>query len=361
MVQSQILSGVLAIALGGVVGVLLFVPFVAISYRRRGGLTLGRVMVWAAALVYFWAIWTYTLLPLPSGEYTCVEPNLDFGTIADDLRRARAGGNFLRDFAFLQLALNVVLFLPLGFFLRVLAGRGIVVATAVGFCISLFIETTQLTGVWGLFPCAYRMFDVVDLLTNTGGAFLGSLLALLVPLTLRDTGIAPDAGQPRPVTRRRRLLAMACDLLTLTTLQVILSLATQLVLEYIVRDHEAVIAGAAGSTVGLVGSAALVLMCVLVSGRTPGDLAVQLRYAEGRLPVALARLLRFVGGVGGYAIILMLAAPWGSLGPVYVLVALVAALSTQRGRGLPGLLSGQRLTDARSAGPAGRPGSSSVL
>ncbi len=69
----------------------------------------------------------------------------------------------------LQVALNVLLFLPLGFFLRVLGGRGILIAGLAGLVVSGIIETTQLTGVWGIFPCAYRVFDVDDLIANTSG------------------------------------------------------------------------------------------------------------------------------------------------------------------------------------------------
>ena len=122
-------SGALAVVLGGAVAVLAFVPFVAVSYRRRGRLTFGRSMLWASAAVYFWAIWTYTLLPLPDAEnYACAGATRNLWAFIDDLRGARS----LTDFAVLQLALNVLLFMPLGFFLRVLGGRGIVVAFATG-------------------------------------------------------------------------------------------------------------------------------------------------------------------------------------------------------------------------------------
>lgn len=44
------------------------------------------------------------------------------------------------------------------------------------FCITLSVavELTQLTGVWGAFPCAYRQFNVDDLILNILGAFLGA-------------------------------------------------------------------------------------------------------------------------------------------------------------------------------------------
>ena len=69
----------------------------------------------------------------------------------------------LRDLAFLQIALNVLLFVPLGYFVRVVLHRGVLVATALGLGVSLLIEVTQRTGVWNLYDCAYRLFDVDDL------------------------------------------------------------------------------------------------------------------------------------------------------------------------------------------------------
>ena len=123
---NEVYSAAVAIGLGVLVGTALFVPFVAVSYRRRGRLTLGRSLLWAAALVSFLAIWTYTLLPLPdAGTYACAGVNLDVTAFIGDLRSARS----VTDFAALQLALNVLLFLPLGFFLRVLGGRGILVGS----------------------------------------------------------------------------------------------------------------------------------------------------------------------------------------------------------------------------------------
>ena len=43
----------------------------------------------------------------------------------------------------------------------------------IGFLASLLIEVTQLTGIFGLYPCAYRFFEVDDLITNTTGTLLG--------------------------------------------------------------------------------------------------------------------------------------------------------------------------------------------
>ena len=241
--------GVIAIAIGLAFGVVLFVPFVAVSYRRRGRLGVGRALLWLSALIYFWAIWTYTLLPLPDPDtIRCVGAITDPMSVVRDVQKAFAApGNPLRQPALLQLVFNVLLFLPLGFFVRVIAGRGVLAAFAAGFGLSLLVETTQLTGVWGIYPCAYRFFDVGDLMTNTLGAVVGCMLALVVPRKLRGAKASPDADLPRPVTRGRRALAMLCDALAYGFLSTAIGVTVQVWLEYVVRDRAAVIDGSISS------------------------------------------------------------------------------------------------------------------
>ncbi|WP_243228963.1 VanZ family protein [Microbacterium sp. CIAB417] len=360
-------SAIVAILLGVVVGFVLFVPFVSLSYRRRGHLSPGRLLVWASALVYFWAIWTYTLLPLPSGRRieVCAGRELDPLALLREVRDLRPllgqGTALLADPTFLQIALNVVLFIPLGFFLRVLGGRGIVVALLAGFGVSLVIETTQLTGVWGIYSCAYRVFDDGDLMTNTAGAAIGSVLALMVPRRLRGLAVAPDAGRPRPVTRARRLLAMACDgiafLLVSASVDVMVTAARVILaggweLSAMRRVAVPVVEGAGASGAGTLVAAAIWLVVILATGRSPGDSAVQLQYRGGPVPHPLARLLRWLAGIAGIAVLGLV---WGLLTPILAFVSVFMVLITRSGRGLPGLVSAQELTDARADAGASVP------
>jgi len=140
-VSGQAISAIFAIGLGVGVGVLLFVPFVAVSYRRRGRFSLRRALVWAAALVYFWAIWTYTLLPLPEpDQIRCVGAILDPMSLVHDVQAAIARpGNTFTDAGVLQIVFNVLLFLPLGFFIRVFSNRGVIVALLAGLGVSLIV------------------------------------------------------------------------------------------------------------------------------------------------------------------------------------------------------------------------------
>lgn len=105
-----------------------------------------------AFLVYAMALWTYTLLPLPDPEQLrCTTAQLRSFQFVQDIQAYDIAGPsaVLHNPAVIQVALNVLLFVPLGFFLKALWGRGIITTTAVGFGLTLLIETTQLTGVWG--------------------------------------------------------------------------------------------------------------------------------------------------------------------------------------------------------------------
>ncbi|MDQ1111681.1 glycopeptide antibiotics resistance protein [Microbacterium testaceum] len=343
-------SGVLAVVAGAVVAILAFVPFVAVSYRRRGRLTVWRSLLWAGAAVYFWAIWTYTLIPLPDSEvYRCAGVNLHPFAFVDEVRAAvAASGRYLTDPVVLQVALNVLLFAPLGFFLRVLGGRGILIAGLVGFATSGIIETTQLTGVWGLFPCAYRVFDVDDLISNTSGALIGSVLAFVVPAQHRGVERAADADTPRPVTRRRRLLGLVCDVVGVWLVGFAVAVVVQAVLVLLVGERSSFSTDQVASLAGTIASAGLWLGVILATGRSIGDLATRVRFTNGVLPAWVARPLRFATGAGAYAVLAGLPAPWSLL--AFLLASTTAALLLvwPDGRGLTGWIGRRRLVDDRA-------------
>jgi hypothetical protein len=108
-----------------------------------------------------------------------------------------------------QAGLNVLLFVPLGWFLRRLLRTGWWGTGCWSAVASMGIEMTQYTGVWGLAPCAYRVADVDDVVLNVLGALLGSGVAVLVAYGRRrratagadGAATAPRAGgMHRPVS-----------------------------------------------------------------------------------------------------------------------------------------------------------------
>lgn len=45
-----------------------------------------------------------------------------------------------------------------------------------GLTLSLGMELTQLTGIWGIYPCPYRKFSVDDIILNLAGTIFGFLI-----------------------------------------------------------------------------------------------------------------------------------------------------------------------------------------
>lgn len=350
--SSTTASGLLAILIGAGVAVVTFIPLVAIAYRRRGRLGPARLLGWIALCVYAIALWTYTLIPIPAiGDYQCVTPQLNpldsFDDILDyDTSSPRA---ILTNPAVLQFVFNIALFVPLGFLLRTMYRRGVGFAALAGLVVSLLIELTQLTGVWGLFPCAYRLFDLTDLAMNTLGAILGSLLA--IAFTRRRPDALPDSAAPdaaRPVTAGRRLLGMLCDVLFL--------LLAGAVLGVLWRAGIVALGGSldAGEPVENVlvtwVPLAAQLVVVLVSGSTIGEHAVLVRPGALRMPVLATRLLRFVTGIGGYGLLTAFTFPGsGLLVFVFVVASVIMVFTTRGHRGLAYVASGAELAAARGS------------
>jgi len=155
-VSSHAFSAVAAIAGGCVLAVLAFLPFVVVSFRRRGELGFGRTLLAFGLLVYGLAIVTYTLLPLPridaawcAAYASLSHPQTNVLQFLTDIRREQHGAGFsalLHNPALQQIAFNVALFVPLGAFLRQFFRRGPLASVLIGFGVSLLVECTQLTG-----------------------------------------------------------------------------------------------------------------------------------------------------------------------------------------------------------------------
>jgi glycopeptide antibiotics resistance protein len=348
-VSGQLLPAVFAILLGLVIGVLLFVPFVAVQYRREGRLSLRQTLLWSAFLVYGLALWTYTLLPLPDPEaIRCVGAQLRPFQFVDDIRTFPHGslGELRHNPAVMQVALNVLLFAPLGFFLRLIWRRGFVVTTLVGFLVSLAIETTQLTGVWGIYPCGYRLFDVDDLIANTGGALLGGLTSLALRPWLARSG-ETEAPQPHPVTFARRMVVMLCDALSVVLLGGLAGTAANAWMVYGMGERlpDSALSSAIAGWLPF----AVFGLLALVTGGTVGDHAALVRWDGGLRPALLARLLRYLGGVGGWQLLVLLASPADVL---FVLASVILLIVTSTRGGLPGILSRAKPVDARLPKPS---------
>jgi glycopeptide antibiotics resistance protein len=176
----------------GLIGFLLTWPVVLLLNRARRPLASGAVTLYACLAL------AVVLLPLPGPNSPRLAQTIQlvpFQWVLDipiDLRKY--GWSNLGFMAFEQMVMNVLLFVPLGLFARMLWRRSLRGAVLIGFGCSLLIEITQLTGNFGTAPFAYRVFDVDDLITNTVGSALGWVVAAV--LVRRRVGAAMRGPSP---------------------------------------------------------------------------------------------------------------------------------------------------------------------
>ncbi|WP_040984727.1 VanZ family protein [Oceanobacillus jeddahense] len=176
---------------------LLTVPWLIYVYRKYGYLSIWASIVTFSFIFYMLSALFLVLLPLPDTRNTCALQPADsvyysltpFSFISDTLRGSNIvwtqPSTYIHIFnqsAFWQAAFNVLLLLPLGVYLRYFFQKKKywIRAFVLGFGLSLFFEITQLTGIYGIYHCPYRIFDVDDLLLNTSGALLGFFIAPMI-------------------------------------------------------------------------------------------------------------------------------------------------------------------------------------
>lgn len=372
-------NATLSLILGGLVLTVSLIPGLVWQYRRDGSMSGRRILGWCAVCLYLTALVVYTVLPLPDAPAQwcashAVGHNLHPLAFMDDIRRETAGMAplvALRSTVVLQVVFNVLLFVPLGVVLRRYFARGILGSTLIGFATSVLIETSQYTGLFGIYPCAYRVGDVDDVLTNTLGAFLGAVVAPALLWWMPSArALAARRLEPRPVTTGRRWMGMLVDALSFAGISFAVGVLVQVVgWLWGVEDEVATPLW----TDGIPAVAAVLLVFVLPAwhnrGASLGQTAVWLTpkwvSRDGtRLEDAspLRRVLRSLVVVGPWAaapwlVELIGNTPWGEHGPAELIrglgvLAVVAAVVmvpfTRTHRSLSGILTGAVFVDARS-------------
>lgn len=160
-------------------------PLLFWEYHKKGALTFFKGFMIYSFIFYLLTAFFMTLLPLPTKEsvaaltspYTQLIP---FMFIQDIIRESvfRLGDTStyfpaLTQGVILQVVFNVFLTLPFGIYLRYYFKKSFKQVLFYTFLMSLFYEVTQITGVYGIYPRPYRLFDVDDLFLNTCGGLIG--------------------------------------------------------------------------------------------------------------------------------------------------------------------------------------------
>lgn len=199
----------------------LTLPILIIQYRKYNKFIPGRAVLTYLFILYGLGLVSFTLYPMPDNPaefcraYALSPQLVPFTFIAD----IRVDGMS----AVLQVVMNIAFFVPLGVFARVLFGWRFATTLLVAVATSLTIELAQLTGVFGLYPCSYRLFDVDDLMMNTFGATVGYALARIIPR--RELERAGKQDAVRSAGLLRHIVALVVDQSAATALNIFAILA----------------------------------------------------------------------------------------------------------------------------------------
>ncbi|MHC1510743.1 VanZ family protein [Pediococcus pentosaceus] len=221
-----------AILIFPVLAILLSLPFLIVQYHRYGGIIAWRSIVIFTFIFYLLCAYFLIILPLPSIQevrhLTTQRYNLipftalrEFiSTTYFNLMRPQTWIPAVKQPGFIQPFFNIILTIPFGVYLRYYFKQPIRKIILYGFGLSLFFELTQLSGLYGIYPRPYRLFDVDDLILNTSGAFVGGLITpfLVKAFPTREQIDRRSYDQGRKVTVLRRLVALIFDYLVVGTI-----------------------------------------------------------------------------------------------------------------------------------------------
>ncbi len=199
------------------------VPFLVWNYRKYNGLSIMRATVIFSFVFYMMCAFFLTLLPLPTIEEVLDRKPVSFnhhlfnniqsamqnaGFVASDTSTwflAVHWKNLLTSAMLFQIIANIVMQVPLGFYLKYYFRVSWKKAVGIGFLVSLFFEMTQLSGVWGIYPYAFRCPDIDDLMNNTLGCMIGfwgaPLLMRFLPSVEEMDKIAAKRGKKMEIVR----------------------------------------------------------------------------------------------------------------------------------------------------------------
>lgn len=218
------------------VALLLAVPYALYQYRRFGAISIWKTFVVFTFILYCLCAVSLIVFPLPADHSAVVEsartPQLHPFHVIEQIRETTdfslgdrsTWGPALRSPVVYEAIFNVMLTVPLGAYLCYLFRCRWWMALLIGMATTLLFETSQLTGLFGLYAHPYRLFDVDDLILNTTGTMLGFWLMIPLAWALPSMDEVNEQARERGSSRvslTRRALAAVVDLTVLVVLFVL--------------------------------------------------------------------------------------------------------------------------------------------
>lgn len=218
------------------VALLLALPYALYQYRRFGAISIWKTFVVFTFILYCMCAVSLIVFPLPKDPSQIVEiaqtPQLQPFHFVEQIRETTdfswadrsTWGPTLKARAAYEAYFNVLLTVPLGAYLCYLFRCRWWMALLIGMATTLLFETSQLTGLFGIYDHPYRLFDVDDLILNTTGTMLGFWLMIPLAWALPSMDEVNEQARERGSSRvslTRRVLAAVVDLAVLAVLFVL--------------------------------------------------------------------------------------------------------------------------------------------
>ena len=209
-----------------IIAFLITLPYLIIEYHKYGSVPLLRSIIIYTFVLYLLAAFFLVILPLPSREKVLAMPTklpqlVPFTFIKDIIATTHLSFKnpstylaFLKSPTVYTVIFNLFLLSPFGVYLHYYFEKKWYQVLILSFCLSLFFEITQLTGIYFIYPKAYRLFDVDDLMINTLGGMLGFLMTkpLTVFLPSRSELDQKSYNRGTSISIYRRGIALFIDL-----------------------------------------------------------------------------------------------------------------------------------------------------
>ena len=160
-----------------IIALLITLPYLIYEYHKYGSISFLRTSIVYSFLLYILIAYLIVILPLPSIEEvndltTPIMQLHPFNFISDFINKCSVNLTDINSYIRFIKDTNSI-----GIYLKYYFKCSTIKTIFFTFILSMFFEITQLTGIYGIYPRPYRLFDIDDLIINTLGGGLGAILA----------------------------------------------------------------------------------------------------------------------------------------------------------------------------------------
>lgn len=227
------------------IALILMLPYMISQYKKYGSILVFKSIIIYSFVLYLVVIYFLVILPLPPIEevknytntFVQLKPFYTFSHIQShttfQISSLSTYGVLFQNAYFYQFIYNILITIPFGIYLHYYFKCNFKKTFLYSFLLSLFFELTQLSGLYGIYPRPYRIFDVDDLITNTLGGVIGFWLSPLFCFFLPTRNQMDEKAYKKgeKVTFSRKLVAFGIDFVSFLFVLLILYICLKFTLK----------------------------------------------------------------------------------------------------------------------------------